>query len=75
MRGLGLTVSLISMNTFCFLSTKMFPILTDAISLYGSISIYGIICAVGTVFVIVFIEETSGINLDTVGEDKKDNVP
>lgn len=65
------------MNLFSFLSTKLFPILTDAIHLHGSMFIYGTICAFGTIFVTIAIKETTGINLDTIGEDKKekDNNP
>lgn len=58
-----------------FLATKLFPILTEAIHLYGSMSILGTVCAFGTIFVITFVKETSGINLDTIGknDDKKTN--
>lgn len=75
MRGLGLIVASFSVYTAAFLATKLFPILTESINLHGSMSIFGIICAFGTIFVIIFVKETSGINLDTIGnDDKKDDV-
>lgn len=45
----------------------------DVIELYGCMLICGILCIVGTIFVAIFLEETSGQCLDEVGKVEQTN--
>lgn len=70
MRGFGLAFSIVSINMAIFVSSKVFPILMEALNLYGIMSLHAVVCAFGTVFVAIMLEETNGRNLDEIGVDK-----
>lgn len=67
-RSFGLAVSIVSLNLFSFLSSKLFPILSESIQLHGVMLLYAAICGLGTIFVVVVIKETKGKSLDDVEE-------
>lgn len=69
-RGFGLAFSIVSINMAIFVSSKVFPILMEALNLYGIMSLHAVVCAFGTVFVAIMLEETNGRNLDEIGVDK-----
>lgn len=54
-----------------FISVKSFPILCNAIDLYGTLLIYTVACLIGSVFVLFVLKETTGESLDDVGVTDK----
>lgn len=54
----------ISISVFACL--KSVPILMEMLDLYGCMTIFGIGCTVGAIFVLYALEETSGVPLDEV---------
>lgn len=64
---------LFASNFILFGFLKFFPPLMDMIELYGCMMICGMLCIVGTIFVAVFLKETSGQCLDEVGIDEPVN--
>lgn len=61
----------ISLGISAFTSLKMFPILMEALELYGCMMIYGSGCIAGAIFVLFVLKETSGQSLDDVESDEK----
>lgn len=45
----------------------MYPILIEAIDLYGCLLVFATLCLVGFVFVLIVLQETTGNSLDDVG--------
>lgn len=45
----------------------MYPILLNSIDLHGCLSIYGLGCIAGSIFILLVLKETSGECLDDVG--------
>lgn len=70
-RGFGVTTCIVSIHVFAFISSKTFPIFTEIMQLHGSIAIYAVVCAIGTVFLAVFIKETKGKSLDSIENEIK----
>jgi len=65
-------------NWMCaFLVTKFQTDLEDAINTWGSYFLFGSICAVGTVFVVLFVPETKGKTSEEIRQlfDKNAKVP
>lgn len=48
----------------------------EMLNLYGCMMIFGIGCSVGAIFVLCFLDETSGLSLDAIGmnDDIENNV-
>lgn len=69
-RQFGLSVSMVVIMASAFASTKLFPVVTAAIYLYGSMSIYAVVCSVGVIFIACLFKETKGINLDMIGQKR-----
>lgn len=56
--------------TYCaaaFISVKMFPILIEAIDLYGCLLVYSFGSTIGFVFILFVLKETTGKSLDNIG--------
>lgn len=56
-------------NCVSFVSLKLYPILLDSIGISNSLTIYGIGCIFGAIFVIMVLKETRGKSLDDVCAD------
>lgn len=57
-----------------FVCLKTFPIFVEMFNLYGCMMIFGIGCSIGAIFVLLVLEETSGVSLDNVGiNDEMEN--
>ncbi|XP_055304280.1 facilitated trehalose transporter Tret1-like, partial [Sitodiplosis mosellana] len=54
-------------NITTFTSVKLLPFLLEVIDLHGCMTIFGVSCALGAIFIYFFVEETSGQCLDDVG--------
>lgn len=69
-RSLGVTVGMVAMNIMSFITSGSFPILMETIELYGCMVILGVSCALGMLFVIIYMQETKGKTLDLLNEEK-----
>lgn len=60
-------INILSLNVSAFLLGKFFPIMSEIIGLHGFLWFLsgGCICAI--IFIIFFMEETRGRNLDSIG--------
>lgn len=70
---MGTALILFSSNSILFGFLKLFPPLMDMIELYGCMLICCMLCIVGTLFVAIFLKETSGQSLDEVGQGERAN--
>uniref|UniRef100_A0A2M4AI92 Putative sugar transporter n=1 Tax=Anopheles triannulatus TaxID=58253 RepID=A0A2M4AI92_9DIPT len=61
--NVGNTLSMVSVTIFSFISLKIFPVMVEAIHLYGAIGIYSGICFVGGTIFLFIIPETKGKSL------------
>lgn len=67
-RSFGLTFGTAVLNIILFLITKAFPVLMEAIGLQGCLMIFCVSCTFGTLFAILFVEETKGKDLNMINE-------
>lgn len=67
-RTFGMTVSGLFNASSGFFVAKTFPILLNAIDLYGCMFIYGCGCIIGAIFVFIATKEMSGQRIDDVDD-------
>ena len=65
-RGMAMSVGTLALWIACFLLTYTFPLLNANLGASGSFLLYGIICALGFVFVLRSVPETKGITLEAL---------
>lgn len=53
------------LNTVSFTILKMFPILMASIGLHATMLIFSATCSLGAIYVILVIDETKGISLES----------
>lgn len=70
-RTYGIGIIIFSSNVSNFACVKMYPIFLESIDLHGCLSIFGIGCIIGFIFVFLVLSETKGKSLDDVGVVKK----
>lgn len=63
MRSIGSTISLVTLLACAFLILKFFPIINEAVHLYGSIFMFAGVSALGTLFIVLVVPETKGKSL------------
>lgn len=69
-RSFGLTVGMISLSVFLFVTLALYPILLEIIDLHGCMLAFAATCVFGVVFVIVYVDETKGKTIDLLNEEK-----
>lgn len=65
-RGLAMSVGTLGLWVACFVLTYTFPLLNAGLGAAGSFMLYGIICALGFVFIFRKIPETKGVSLEAL---------
>ena len=65
-RGMAMSVGTLALWIACFLLTYTFPLLNARLGAAGSFLLYGIICALGFVFVLRNVPETKGVTLEAL---------
>lgn len=65
-RGLAMSMSTLALWIACFVLTYTFPLLNAGLGAAGSFLLYGIICALGFLFVLRKVPETKGITLEAL---------
>lgn len=65
-RGMAMSVGTLALWIACFLLTYTFPLLNANLGASGSFLLYGIICALGFVFVLRSVPETKGVTLEAL---------
>lgn len=65
-RGMAMSVGTLALWIACFLLTYTFPLLNANLGASGSFLLYGIICALGFVFVLHSVPETKGVTLEAL---------
>lgn len=65
---IGVTVSMSG-----FLSVKLYPPLLEIVDLHGCMLIFGVGSVLGAIFVLFFVDDTTGKSLD-VGADEKEKI-
>lgn len=68
-RSFGLTVGTVAINCCSFIVVKFFPLLIQIIHLYGCMFVFAGSCFVGLLYIILFMEETKGKNLDQLKQE------
>lgn len=63
-RSIGMTFGTIVINGFAFILFKMYPLVQEAIGLQACLVIFCICCTIGTIYIVVFLEETKGKELN-----------
>lgn len=63
-RGLAMSVGTLALWIACFILTYTFPLLNAGLGAAGSFMLYGLICALGFIFVMKKVPETKGISLE-----------
>lgn len=69
-RSAGVTIGNFAVNLFSFLIVKVYPLLSVIIQPEGCFAIFGIFCALGIIYVILYVKETKGIDLNVVNDGK-----
>lgn len=54
-----------------FVSSKIFPILIERVGVDGCLTMYGIGCVVGAIYVIFLLKDTTGQSLDDIGVEER----
>ena len=67
-RGLAMSLGTLALWTACFLLTYTFPLLNAGLGAAGSFLLYGVICALGFIFVLRNVPETKGVTLEALEE-------
>lgn len=65
-RPFGVTFGAVMLNVMSFSVSKMFPILSEIIQLQGCMLIFSIVCALSLFYMILFVKETKGKDLNVV---------
>ena len=63
---MAMSVGTLALWIACFLLTYTFPLLNASLGAAGSFLLYGIICALGFVFVLRNVPETKGVTLEAL---------
>lgn len=72
LRSFGVSFGAFILNVFTFILAKIFPMLSKTITLKGCILFFSVSCIIGAIFMIVYIKETKGKDLNTVA-NKNEN--
>lgn len=67
-RGLAMSLGTLALWIACFLLTYTFPLLNASLGASGSFLLYGVICAMGYVYVLRNVPETKGVTLEALEE-------
>lgn len=65
-RGLAMSAGTLALWVACFVLTYTFPLLNAGLGAAGSFLLYGVICALGFVFIFHKIPETKGVSLEAL---------
>ena len=68
MRPFGMTFGNMTLNLFTFILVKIYPILQQTIGLQTCLMIFSIICVLGTIYIVISVEETKGKELNETKE-------
>jgi sugar porter (SP) family MFS transporter len=68
LRGMGTSLASITNWGFNFVVVFSFPVLIKEIGLAGVFTLYAIVCAVGIIFTLRLVPETSGVSLEKIEE-------
>ncbi|MFV0576584.1 MAG: sugar porter family MFS transporter [Vibrio sp.] len=72
-RGTAMSVATLALWVACFVLTYTFPILNSELGATGSFLLYGIICALGFVFIYRNVPETKGRTLEELEKEILEN--
>lgn len=64
MRAFGMTFGNVVLNIITFIVIKMYPILQNSIGLPMCLILFCVCCALGAIYVTIFVEETKGKELN-----------
>jgi len=67
-RGLAMSLGTLALWIACFLLTYTFPLLNASLGASGSFLLYGIICAIGWIYIQRTVPETKGVTLEALEE-------
>lgn len=67
-RGLAMSLGTLALWIACFLLTYTFPLLNAGLGAAGSFLLYGVICAMGYLFILRNVPETKGVTLEALEE-------
>lgn len=67
-RRLAMSLGTLALWIACFLLTYTFPLLNAGLGAAGSFLLYGVICAMGYVYVLRNVPETKGVTLEALEE-------
>lgn len=70
LRSFGVSFGNVVVNLCAFISVKIFPILMESIRLEGCLLILAVGCVFGLFYIILFVEETKGKNLNVVRKEE-----
>lgn len=63
-RPFGMTFGTIIINTIAFILFKMYPLMQETFGLLICLVIFCICCTLGTIYIVIFLEETKGKELN-----------
>ncbi|KAF1368574.1 sugar porter family MFS transporter [Yokenella regensburgei] len=65
-RGLAMSLGTLAPWVACFLLTYSFPLLNASLGAAGSFLLYGVICAMGYLYILRHVPETKGVTLEAL---------
>ncbi|MGK0598737.1 sugar porter family MFS transporter [Yokenella regensburgei] len=65
-RGLAMSLGTLALWVACFLLTYSFPLLNASLGAAGSFLLYGVICAMGYLYILRHVPETKGVTLEAL---------
>jgi len=68
-RGIAMSIATFALWSACFILTYTFPLLNKGLGAAGTFWLYGIICLMGGIFVIVKVPETKGKSLEELEKE------
>lgn len=66
LRSFGLTFANVLLNVVGFFVTKTYPIISETIGLSNCCIIFGVSCMLGTIFMVLYSDETKGKELNEI---------
>lgn len=73
-RTFGIAIICFSINISTFAFVKLLPLLLDVLDLHGCMTIFGVACIGGAIFISVAVKETNKQSLDDVGLDEQSKI-
>jgi SP family sugar porter-like MFS transporter len=65
-RGIAMSIATLALWSACFILTSLFPVVNKLAGASGTFWLFGVICAIGFLFILKYLPETKGKSLEEI---------